>query len=200
MKTNDELIDYLEKSIGILKTPAIIEAFRSIDRTDFVREGYKREAYQNYPLPIGNSQTISQPYTVAFMLELLQPKEDSHILDVGCGSCYTTALLAKIAKKGKVVGVEIDKKLVEFCKSNLRKYDFNNIEIYNADKLPPTKSKFDRILVSAAAERLPEELLNALKEGGRMVIPVQSSIFLIEKQNNKIKMQEHYGFAFVRLR
>ncbi|WP_025270369.1 protein-L-isoaspartate O-methyltransferase family protein [Hippea sp. KM1] len=199
MRSNDELIDYL-KAIGVLKTTAIIEAFKAIDRGDFVRDRYRDEAYENYPLPIGNSQTISQPYTVAFMLELLQPEEDSLILDVGCGSCYTTALLAKIAKRGKVIGTEIDKELVEFCKNNLNKYNLNNIEIYHVNKLPPSYGEFDRILVSASAEKLPQELLSALKDNSRMVIPIQTSIFLIKKTHGKITTQEHYGFAFVKLR
>ena len=198
-RSNRELVDYLINR-GVLKTDRIVEAFLEVDRADFVRRGFLDSAYGDFPLPIGEGQTISQPYTVAFMLELLQPEEDSLILDVGCGSCWTTALLATIAKKGKVVGVEIVKDLVEFCKGNLGKYNFGNVEIYNADKLPPENGTFDRILVSAAARELPEVLVNSMKDNAIMVIPINSSIFKIEKKNGRLLMEEHYGFAFVELK
>ncbi len=198
-RSNRELVNHLINR-GVLKTDRIIEAFLKVDRADFVRKGFLDSAYGNFPLPIGEGQTISQPYTVAFMLELLQPEEDSLILDVGCGSCWTMALLATIAMKGKVVGVEIVKELVEFCKGNLEKYNFDNVEIYNADKLPPDGGTFDRILVSAAAGELPEVLVNAMKENAIMVIPINSSIFKVEKKNGELLMEEHYGFAFVELK
>jgi len=198
-RSNRELVKHLIDR-GVLKTQRIIEAFLKVDRADFVRSGFLDSAYGDFPLPIGQRQTISQPYTVAFMLELLQPEEDSLILDVGCGSCWTTALLATIAKEGKVIGVEIVKELVEFCKSNLGKYDFDNIEIYHSDKLPPTDGSYDRILVSAAARELPEELVNAMKDNAIMVIPIRSSIFKVEKRNGDLMMEEHYGFAFVELK
>ncbi len=198
-RSNRELVNHLI-SRGVLKTDRIIEAFLKVDRADFVRKGFLDSAYGDFPLPIGEGQTISQPYTVAFMLELLQPEEDSLVLDVGCGSCWTTALLATIAKKGKVIGVEIVKELVEFCKGNLEKYNFDNVEIYNADKLPPDSGTFNRILVSAAARELPEGLVNAMKDNAIMVIPVNSSIFKVEKRDGRLLMEEYYGFAFVELK
>ncbi|MEW5805235.1 MAG: protein-L-isoaspartate O-methyltransferase [Patescibacteria group bacterium] len=93
--TNQELVGHL-KSIGVLKTPLIISAFEKIDRKDFVPKQFENEAYGDYPLSIGQGQTISQPYTVAFMLELLQPQPGEKILDIGAGSGWTTALLAYI--------------------------------------------------------------------------------------------------------
>ncbi len=198
-KSNRELVRHLIDR-GVLKSENIIEAFLKVDRADFVRKGFIDSAYGDFPLPIGEGQTISQPYTVAFMLELLKPEEDNLILDVGCGSCWTTALLATIAKKGKVIGVEIVEELVEFCKNNLKKYNFDNVEIYHADKIPPNNGKFDRILVSAAAKELPEELVNAMKDEAIMVIPIQSSIFKVEKRGSRLLMEEHYGFAFVELK
>ncbi len=199
MLTNKDMVDYLV-SISALKTPRIIEGFLSVDRADFVPERYRAEAYENYPLPIGHSQTISQPYTVAFMIELLQPQEDSEILDVGCGSCWTTAILASIARKGHIIGVEIIKELIDFCTKNLAKYNFSNVTILHGNKLPDKHNGFDRILVSASANRVPEELITAMKDNARMVIPVQSSIMLVEKKENQIITEEHYGFAFVPLR
>jgi protein-L-isoaspartate(D-aspartate) O-methyltransferase len=201
MNSNMELVDYLINDRKVLKTDVVIEAFKGVDRGDFFKGNLKRYAYEDSPFPIGPAQTISQPYTVAFMLELLQPKEDSVILDVGCGSCYTTALLAFMAKKGKVVGVEIEDSLVEFCKNNLSKYSFNNIEIHNANKVPECEDLlYDRILVSASAYVLPKELIDALKDDGIMVIPIRSSIFLIKKKNGQIFSREYPGFAFVELK
>ncbi len=198
-RSNRELVNHLINR-GVLRTDRIIEAFLKVDRADFVRKGFLDSAYGDFPLPIGEGQTISQPYTVAFMLELLQPEEDSLVLDVGCGSCWTTALFATIAKKGRVIGVEIVKELIEFCKGNLEKYNFDNVEIYNADKLPPDGGTFDRILVSAAARELPEVLVNAMRENAIMVIPINSSIFKVEKIDGRLLMEEHYGFAFVELK
>ncbi len=129
MRSNKELVEHLIKR-GVLKTPKIIEAFKKIDRKDFVKEEFLEEAYFDTPLPIGFGQTISQPYTVAFMLELLEPKEGDTVLDIGSGSGWTTALLAYIVgNKGKVIGVERIKELVEFGKKNLAKYKFKNAHI-----------------------------------------------------------------------
>lgn len=192
------MVEYLI-SIGALKTQRIIEAFLNIDRLDFVRNRYTKEAYENYPLPIGYGKTISQPYTVAFMFELLQPKSSDDILDVGCGSGWTTALLAYIAGKGSVMGVEIIKELAEFGKNNLKKYNFKNAEIVHADKLSSKDKRFNKILVSAAAKELPDELADAMKDGASMVIPIKSSIFLVEKKDSELFFDEHYGFSFVRL-
>ncbi|MEK9194484.1 MAG: protein-L-isoaspartate O-methyltransferase [Patescibacteria group bacterium] len=126
--TKEKLIKGLIKD-GYLKTPAIIEAFEKIDRADFVRDENKSDAYANYPLPIGEGQTISQPLTVAFMLELLEPKTGEKILDVGCGSGYQTALLAEIVGDpatagGKIIGVERIESLKNFAEANLSKYNF----------------------------------------------------------------------------
>ena len=113
-----------------LRTPRIIDAFKKIDRADFVEVQYKDEAYGDYPLPIGHEQTISQPSTVAFMLELLQPATGNKVLDVGSGSGWTAALLAQIVgPEGRVFGFELVPELVKFGSENLAKYNFPHAEI-----------------------------------------------------------------------
>ncbi|MBD3300155.1 MAG: protein-L-isoaspartate(D-aspartate) O-methyltransferase [Candidatus Moranbacteria bacterium] len=201
MRNNKELIkNVIEK--GYLKSDRIIKAFYEIDRIDFVSDEYKDKAYYDTALPIGFGQTISQPSTVAFMLELLEPEREMKILDLGSGSGYTTALLAKIAgKKGEVIGIERIKGLVERAKENLAKYDFKNLKIKLSEKrLGLPKQTFDRILVSAAAEEIPNELFDQLKKNAKLVIPIKDSIYLIEKdKREKISTEEYYGFSFVPL-
>ena len=193
-------------NLGYLKSPRIIEAFLAIDRKDFVALEYKDEAYLDIPLPIGFGQTISQPLTVAFMLELLQPKQGDKILDIGSGSGWTTALLAYLVKpKGKVIALDIIPELVEFAKKNVGKYNFVKkgiVQFLCADgKLGYEKeSPYDKILVSASAFEVPQELFKQLKIGGKMVLPIEESIVLIEKTSqNDYKKQEFPGFVFVPL-
>ena len=187
---------------GALHTSSIIEAFKHIDRANFVSTPLFGDIYGDYPLQIGHGQTISQPSTVAMMLEMLEPKEGEKILDIGSGSGWTTALLAFIVKKnGFVTGVERVENLVELGQENLAKYSFSNAKIIQAnDTLGIPGEKFDRILVSAAADELPYKLLQQLKTNGKLVIPIQDFIYEITKLNDeKIKTVKHYGFAFVPL-
>ncbi|MDC0449100.1 protein-L-isoaspartate O-methyltransferase [bacterium] len=192
------------KKREVLKTPEIISAFEDIDRIDFVRPEDRNYAYADVPLGIGYGQTISQPFTVAFMLEQLKPKKGHKILDVGSGSGWTTALLAHIVgESGTVVGMEIIPELVSFGRSNLQKYGFKNATIEQATEGSVGKpdQKFDRILVSAAAREMPQELILQLKPNGVLVIPVENSIFKVNKDSKgNITDQEFPGFAFVPLK
>ncbi len=200
----ETLINHLIQQ-GYLKTPLIIEAFRKIKREDFVLEDLKDEAALNVPLPIGWGQTISQPLTVAFMLELLQPEPGDKILDIGSGSGWQTAILAYIVNKGKVFGIERIPQLFKFGKSNVNKYSFIEKKIVSficgdGSKGLKEEAPFDKIIVAAAAEKIPETWKEQLRIGGRLVMPIQSSIWLlIKKSPTDFVEQEFPGFAFVPL-
>jgi protein-L-isoaspartate(D-aspartate) O-methyltransferase len=201
MESNKELVQSLIDS-GVLKSKDIIKAFLDIDRIDFVLPKYKDIAYRDIALPIGYDQTVSQPYTVAFMLELLNLKEGHKVLDIGSGSGWSTALLSSIVgREGYVYGVELLQELVDMGRENISKYNLENAEISKAtDKLGIPGEVFDRILVSASAKKFPKELLDQLKENGVMVIPIQESIYKVIKKKEEVIREEYYGFSFVELK
>ena len=200
-----KLINSLIKQ-GYLKSDALIEAFFNVERKEFLPQELEDQAEANIALPIGYGQTISQPLTVAFMLELLNPQAGQKILDVGSGSGWTTALLAfVVGEKGKVVALERIKELVEFGKKNVQKFSFYKkgiVEFYEADgtKGFPQEAPFDRILVSAAAEEVPPALKEQLKINGRLIIPVGDELCYLEKKDANNFFEERFpGFEFVRL-
>jgi protein-L-isoaspartate(D-aspartate) O-methyltransferase len=202
MINNKDLVESLEDS-GVLKSENIKKAFLNIDRKDFVTEEYKDLAYMDTALPIGYEQTISQPYTVVFMLELLDLKQGQNVLDIGSGSGWSTALLSKIVgKEGTVHALELIEDLVQMGRENIAKYNIVNASISKAkEELGMPGEVFDRILVSAAADEFPEELLGQLKENGIIVIPIKDSIFKFKKVSGKeIEKEEYFGFSFVELK
>lgn len=182
---------------------AIERAFHTIDRQNFVPVSLRDQAYRDTPLPIGYGQTISQPWTVRRMLEWLDAQPNDKVMDVGSGSGWTTALLSEIiGPEGKVYAVEIIPQLVEFGKNNCQNIGVKNAEFFQAGKEYglPHLAPFDRILVSAAAKTLPMILVDQLKIGGKLVIPVNNDILEITKTSEKdYKTIVHPGFIFVPL-
>ncbi len=197
------LIDSLIKDEW-LKTPLIIQAFKKVKRQGFMPQDVKDLSELNQAMPIGSGQTISQPLTVAFMLEQLQPEKGDIILDVGSGSGWTTALLSCIVgEKGKVIAIEIIPELKEFGEKNAKEYVQKGIAKFilgDGSQGYKQGAPYDKILVSASAEKIPSALKEQLKIGGRMVIPIRESIFtIIKKSEKEFEQTEHKGFMFVPL-
>lgn len=182
---------------------SIDQAFAATPRQNFLPDEVLGEADIDTALPIGFGQTNSQPYTVRLMLEWLEVEPGDKVLDVGSGSGWTTALLSYlVGPKGKVYAVEIVPELVEFGRANCQRLGLKNVEFYKAGKTYglPRHAPYDRILVSASAKQPPPELLNQLKPGGKIVIPIYDDILEIEKlTEDKYETIAHYGFVFVPL-
>ena len=199
----DELVNSLIENSSLC-SPRIIDAFRNTDRKDFVLDIYKTLAYEDRPLPIEYDQTISQPTTVAFMLELLEPHEGDIILDTGSGSGWQSALLAHIVgPSGHVYAIELIPELKTFGEKNIEKYGFIRSGIVtclcmNAQDGILGKAPFDRIIAAASADTVPSAWKEQLKVGGRIVVPIKESIYLIEKKTeDKFEEKEFPGFVFV---
>ena len=190
-----ELIESL-KNKGFDKK--ILNAFNMVRREDFIPGEFKECSYEDNALLIGKGQTISQPYTIAFMLNLLELKDKQKILEVGSGSGYVLALINKISKNSEIYGIERIKELSQESKSNFKK---DNVKIIHGNALELIKGlgKFDRILVSASADKFPITLIDQLKDNGFLVIPIKNSIFQIRKTEKGILKKEFPGFVFVPL-
>ncbi|MBI4168061.1 MAG: methyltransferase domain-containing protein [Candidatus Aenigmarchaeota archaeon] len=192
------------KSEGYLKTENVIRAFGKVNRKNFVLKEHEQIAYADYPLPIPGNVTISAPHMHAIVLELLDLSNDDDVLEVGFGSGILLAYIAEIVKSGKITGTEIKKETYEFGKKNLGRC-CRGIVITNEDitrESPGKKQKFDKIVVSAAAKTIPEELVKLLKNNGRMIIPVGDyfqNLVVIEKKGKKITKKNMGGVAFVPL-
>jgi protein-L-isoaspartate(D-aspartate) O-methyltransferase len=167
------MVDSQLRSRGI-SDPRVLDAMLRVPRHEFVPENHRAEAYEDHPLPIGDGQTISQPYVVALMLELLQLSPTDNVLEVGTGSGYVTALLAELA--AQVFSIERHAALATAARNTLAALGYTNIQVFTGDGTLglPAHAPFDAILVSAAAPNLPPALLSQLRNGGRMIIPVGS--------------------------
>lgn len=188
---------------GVLSSQPIIDAFLAVDRKLFVPADKVSQAYGDYPLEIGSGQTISQPTTVAIMLELLEPQMGQNVLDVGSGSGWLSALLAYIVgPEGRVHGTEILRDVYDFGRANIKQSGLDNIKMHFTPHQLGWKqgAPYQRIVVSAGADDVPKALLEQLDHPGRMVIPIQDSLFTVTaNQAGEIDTQKLYGFAFVPL-
>ena len=150
----------------------VIEAMSSVDRELFVDQAWRHSSYTDSPLPIACGQTISQPYIVAFMTEASQLDKEAKVLEIGTGSGYQAAILAKICKE--VYTIERVQELAESAKNRLKELGYNNVHVKTGDgyKGWASKSPFDAIIVTAAPAEIPQELIKQLKLNGRLIIPV----------------------------
>lgn len=193
---------------GILRTPEVIHAFLKVPREEFVPPELRDYAYDDRPLPIGYGQTISAPHMVAIMTEELSPRCGNKVLEVGTGSGYQAAILAEIVKpEGHVWTIERVKELVEFARYNLRRtgYDKYVTVVHGDGSLGlPEYAPYDRIMVTAAAPSIPENLVKQLKSGGRMVIPVGGRYYQVLKivdkdESSSIRVSNSVPCIFVPL-
>jgi protein-L-isoaspartate(D-aspartate) O-methyltransferase len=184
--------------------PVVLQAMRRVQRHKFVPDDLIHEAYSDRPLPIGYGQTISQPYIVALMTELLAVKKTDHVLEIGTGSGYQAAVLAEIVDS--VWTVEIVQELAKSAEERLWRLGYGKVHVKWADGYNgwPDHAPFDAIVVTAAAEHIPPPLVQQLKEGGRMVIPVGHPFFvqnlvLVEKRGGKVSTRSIAPVRFVPL-
>jgi protein-L-isoaspartate(D-aspartate) O-methyltransferase len=183
--------------------PRVIAAMKKVPRHLFVEEALQSQAYSDHPLPIGEKQTISQPYMVALMTEALQLKERDHVLEIGSGSGYQTAVLAELAEK--VYSVERIRSLAIKARNLLFTLEYFNVEvkIFDGTYGWEEQSPFDAIIVTAGAPDIPQPLIDQLKVGGRLVIPVGDAsiqdLIRVTKTEEGTKKEDLGGCRFVKL-
>ncbi len=198
-----EMVESQIKRRGI-NNERILQAFRTIPRHLFVPEKYQTDAYTDHPLPIGNGQTISQPYIVALMTSNLKLKGDEKVLEIGTGSGYQTAILANLVRE--VHSVERISQLSDLAERNLRVLGMDNIYLHVGDGSLgwPDTAPYDRILITAAAPKIPNIFLEQLKVNGRIVGPVggrwRQMLEVWVKEKKQIKKEQILPVVFVPLR
>ena len=185
--------------------PKVMAAMEKVPRNEFVPKSYGDAAFDNGPLPIGHGQTISQPYIVALMTDLLELQADDIVLEIGTGSGYQTAILSQLCKQ--VYTVEYVAALADIAKARLERLGYDNIQSMTGNGYDgwPEHAPYDGIIVTAAASHIPKPLIEQLKPGGKLVIPVgrphlYQELTVVEKdKNGEIDIREVLGVAFVPL-
>ena len=201
-RKREEMVRSQIEARGI-KDPRVLSAFRTVPRHLFVSEALREQAYGDYPLPIGEQQTISQPYIVAEMTQALELNKDDRVLEIGTGSGYQAAILAQIVFR--VYTVERRRSLYMQARSLFDKLNYHNIVTKYADgtKGWQEESPFDAIVVTAGAPELPELLIDQLAKGGRLVVPVGNQhtqeLMKIYRDKEKIQQTNLGGCRFVKL-
>lgn len=197
------LVDYWLRS-KIITDKRLIKAFKAVPREKFIKGKNLKEAYGDYPLPIGEGQTISQPTTVMIMINALELKKSDKVLEVGAGSGYCAAIMSKLCRK--VITTEVIPELVSFSKSNIKKCRIKNVEIIEWDGSGgySKEASYDKIMVTAACPQIPSPLVSQLNVGGILIAPVGSSfgqdmIKLIKEKDNVVT-QNLGSFVFVPLK
>ena len=197
-----ELLEKLKRQ-GI-NDKGVIAAMSKVKREEFVTKEFAGLAYEDAALHLFEGQTISQPYTVAFMLKLLELNKGLSVLEVGSGSGYNAALMAEIVKPGKVYTTEVRKPLFEFASKNIKTYKNVSIAQKDGSKGWKEHAPFDRMILTAACEEIPKVLFQELSENGVLVAPVGSSEYQvmkkITKKKGKLLYEDHGFFSFVPLK
>jgi protein-L-isoaspartate(D-aspartate) O-methyltransferase len=194
-----QMVESQIKSRGV-KDARVLSAMLKVERHLFVPKEFQNSAYSDQPIPIGEGQTISQPYIVALMTELLELKGGERVLEVGTGSGYQAAILAELA--GEVYTIEIIEKLASSAQKVLLELGYQNIRVKAGDGYLgwPEAAPFDAILITCAPDHIPKPLLDQLKEGGRMVVPVgtySQELKKIVKRSGKVETTDIIPVIFV---
>lgn len=184
-----------------ISNKAVLAALRAVPRHEFVPPAERSLAYDDVALPIGNQQTISPPYIVAYMTETIDPQPEDRVLEIGTGSGYQAAVLAEIVKE--VYTIEIVSPLAKQAERRLKELKYSNVYVLDGDgyKGWPEHAPFDKIIVTCSPENIPEPLVEQLREGGRMIIPVgqryQQAFHLLKKENGELKVERLIPTLFV---
>jgi protein-L-isoaspartate(D-aspartate) O-methyltransferase len=179
----------------------VLAAIRKVPREEFVPAEFRAESYTDRPLPIGYDQTISQPFIVAFMTEALRAQPTHRVLEIGTGSGYQAAILAELV--AEVYSIEIIEPLKKNAEATLQRLGYKNVHVKAGDgyKGWPEHAPFDSIIVTCAPERVPQPLVDQLKEGGRMIIPVGAKfaqeLYLLEKKDGRLEQSAVLPVRFV---
>ena len=197
----EEMVDSQIAARGV-SDERVLQAMRSVPRHRFVPERLSRSAYNDHPLPIGEGQTISQPYIVALMTETLEVEEDDRVLEIGTGSAYQAAVLAELV--AEVYSIEIRGPLAESAAGLLEELEYANVQTMHADGYYgwPEAAPFDHIMITAAVDHVPPPLLEQLAVGGRLILPLgnpfaHQSLVVVTRLEDGFRMQEILGVLFV---
>ena len=202
IKRRMEMIELLKGPRYGIKDTHVLDAMTATPRHEFVPDGEQARAYEDSPLPIGFGQTISQPFIVAFMTAALKLKATDRVLEVGTGSGYQAAVLSHLVKE--VYSIEIVEGLAKRADKTLKRLGYENVMTKFGDGYQgwPDKAPFDALIVTCAPDKIPQALIDQLKEGGRMIIPVGQEgmvqeLYLLEKEGGQVKKKAVMPVRFV---